>query len=247
MELNWTTFLLELVNFLVLVWILKRFLYRPVQEVIARRRAGIERTLADAKDLRESADALRHQYESRLADWEQERRLAREALIREIEAERTRRRAELQAGLDKEREKERVVEERRHVGALRELERTALAQGASFAARLLSAVAGPDTETRLIEQVIADLQQLPASRAAALRNPQAEVKQILVASAFPLTEGQRLRLTQVLSSLTGNTPPVRFEEDSSLIAGLHIGIGPWILAANIRDELQGFVEMGHGE
>ena len=42
MELSWSTFFLEIINFLVLVWILKRFLYKPVMDVIARRREGIE-------------------------------------------------------------------------------------------------------------------------------------------------------------------------------------------------------------
>ena len=37
MELNWTTFALEAVNFMVLVWILKRFLYKPVLAAIAQR------------------------------------------------------------------------------------------------------------------------------------------------------------------------------------------------------------------
>jgi len=48
LELSWSTFLLEIINFLVLVWILKHFLYKPVLDVIARRRSGIEKTLADA-------------------------------------------------------------------------------------------------------------------------------------------------------------------------------------------------------
>ena len=39
MELDWTTFILEIINFLVLVWILHRFLYQPVMNVIAQRRA----------------------------------------------------------------------------------------------------------------------------------------------------------------------------------------------------------------
>ena len=37
MQLDWTTFILEIVNFLVLLWILKRFFFRPVREAIARR------------------------------------------------------------------------------------------------------------------------------------------------------------------------------------------------------------------
>ena len=57
MELSWSTFALEIVNFLVLVWILKHFLYKPVMDVIARRRADIESTLADAKTAQDEADA----------------------------------------------------------------------------------------------------------------------------------------------------------------------------------------------
>jgi len=63
LELNWTTFALEAVNFLVLVWILKRFLYKPVLGVIARRRAAIDRALEEAQTRHAEAQAL-----ERLAD-----------------------------------------------------------------------------------------------------------------------------------------------------------------------------------
>ena len=49
MEMDWSTFILEIINFLILVWILKRFLYRPILEVIARRREGVEKTLSEAR------------------------------------------------------------------------------------------------------------------------------------------------------------------------------------------------------
>ena len=55
MELDWSTFLLEIINFLILVWILKRFLYRPVLEVITRRREQVEKTLHEAHSLRAEA------------------------------------------------------------------------------------------------------------------------------------------------------------------------------------------------
>jgi F-type H+-transporting ATPase subunit b len=45
MELDWTTFALEIINFLALIWILKRFLYRPVLATLGQRRAGIEANL----------------------------------------------------------------------------------------------------------------------------------------------------------------------------------------------------------
>ena len=39
MTLSWPTFILEIVNFLVLVWILKRFLYQPILQAIEERKA----------------------------------------------------------------------------------------------------------------------------------------------------------------------------------------------------------------
>ncbi|MBE9486855.1 MAG: ATPase, partial [Chloroflexi bacterium] len=90
MELSWSTFLLEIINFLVLVWILKRFLYKPVLDVIARRRTGIEDRLAETQRLHDEADTLKTEYENRLADWNQERQQSRDALAQELNEERAR-------------------------------------------------------------------------------------------------------------------------------------------------------------
>ena len=150
MELNWSTFVLEIVNFLVLVWILKRFFYRPVLNVLARRRAGIEKNLSDAKTLHDDAEALQAQYRDRLADWEQERQQARERLAKEIEEERARRLAALQSELKQEREKTRIAEARRQADALHKAEETALIQATRFASRVLGQAAGPELEQKTV-------------------------------------------------------------------------------------------------
>ena len=48
MRIDWTTLALQTVNVLVLVWLLARFLFRPVSTIIAERRAAAEKLLADA-------------------------------------------------------------------------------------------------------------------------------------------------------------------------------------------------------
>ena len=248
MELSWSTFVLEIINFLVLVWILKRFLYKPVLNVIARRRARIEESLADAEALHTEAERLQEQYEGRLADWDQERQQAREALARELEAERARKMAELQTALDQEREKARVAEARRQVDAMRKIEETALTQGARFATRLLEQASGPDTEARLVELVIAELARLPAERIEALRNSYGKTPEaVVVVSAFPLADDRRQRLVQALATVTRPDIPLRFEQNSDLLAGVLITIGTWVLGANLRDELKGFMELAHDE
>jgi F-type H+-transporting ATPase subunit b len=246
-ELNWTTFILEIINFLVLVWILQRFLYKPVLAVIARRREGIEHALNDAKQMRAEAKKLQHKYQGRLSDWEQEREQARAKLQQEIEAERTRQQKELETILAQEREKAEVAEERRMQDIIRKGEETALQQGARFAARLLQEVAGPELEARLLQLLLTDLQQLPAERLAKLRAGWAEPPaDIRVTSAYPLSDEQQKQLQQILAETTALDVPCQFSQDPELVAGLRIAIGSWVLAVNVRDELKSFAELGPG-
>lgn len=248
MELSWSTFVLEIVNFLVLVWILKRFLYKPVLDVISRRRAAIEQTLADAEALHADAEKSRQQYEGRLADWDEERRQAREALLRELEAERALKMTALQHSLEQERQKAQVAEAHRQADATRKIEETALMQGARFATRLLQQASGPDTEARLVDLVSADLAELPAERISALRDNGGKTSEaIVVASAFPLADDQRQRLEQALTPVRGPEMRLRFEQNRELLAGVRIVVGDWILGMNLRDELQGFAELASEE
>jgi len=248
MDLSWSTFVLEIINFLVLVWILKRFLYKPVLDVIARRRAGIEKSMADAEALHADAEKLQEQYEDRLAVWDQERLQAREALDREIEAERERAMAELQIALEEKQKMAGIAEARRQADAMRKFEETALKQGARFATRLLEQASGPETEARLVEMVLTELIKLPDEQIAALRNSYGKTPvAVVVVSAFPLPGDQRQRLEQALARLISSDLPLRFEQNSDLLAGLRITIGAWVLGVNLRDELKGFIEITHAE
>lgn len=113
MDLNWTTFFLEIINFLVLVWILKRFLYKPVLEAISQRKVVIDRTLADAKAKEARAQALGEQYQNRLSDWENEKEKLRAVVVDEIRTQRAQMTAALENSLKEGREKARVLEDRR--------------------------------------------------------------------------------------------------------------------------------------
>jgi F-type H+-transporting ATPase subunit b len=247
-QLSWSTFVLEIVNFLVLVWILKRFLYKPVLDVIARRREAIGKTLSDAQDRLSKAQALESQYQNRLNEWGQEKQAAHEVLRREIETERGRLMAALMTSLDQEREKARVLEERQRLEALRRNEEQAYRQGATFAGKLLARLAGPDLENRLLQTALEDLPTLPPERLEELRAAYTAVENpVTVASAYPLSEEQRLRLQASFTKLLG---PARatwdFCQDPNLVAGLRVNIGPWVLRANLQDELQYFAEMHDG-
>lgn len=244
MELNWSTFVLEIINFIILVWILKRFLYKPVLNIVARRKAEIEQTLNEATHLHNDADTLRNQYENRLHEWDQEKQHARDKLKGEIEKERAKLLQELQDSIDKERERRHVREQQQIQTAVEKAEETALTLGAQFASKLLKSVTGPEIEARLIELLITELGNLSQDSLKKLRADWGENNyEVSIVTAYPLNDSQCQQIQKALKLITQRTLSFLYKQDSDLVAGIFISIGAWTLSANLRDELKGFVEI----
>ena len=137
MEFNVSTFILEIINFLILIWILQRLFYKPLLEVIAKRKQFIDQSLADAKTMQQQAEEQRSLYENRQKLWEQEKQAALTALHQQIEVERRTQMALLNADLEKERQKINVTIQRQQKELQRQAEKQALQNGARFASMLL--------------------------------------------------------------------------------------------------------------
>ncbi|WKE64217.1 F0F1 ATP synthase subunit delta [Gallaecimonas kandeliae] len=242
MELSWSTFLLEGINFLVLIWILKRFLYGPVLAVMARRRAAIEAQLAEAQSRQQQAEAMSVQYQGRLADWEKERQRLKAALALELDAQKQRHQAALEEELAASRAQAQAADARQEAQRRRQQELQALAQGATFASRLLAKAAGPELEARLFELLLAGLAGLDEQQQAALAGQGA----VQLASAYPLPEAARARLEAELARLLGQKPALNYREQPELLAGFELKLGDWLLEANLREELRGLAELDHG-
>ena len=247
MELNWTTFLLEILNFLVLVWLLRRLFYRPVKEMIEKRRRSIEDQLENSRAIQEKAENLQKQYESRLQDWEKERQAARSQLENEIEEERQKLLAQLQDELAAERKKREVLAEHKIREQTEQSELRALELGARFVAGVLKDIRSAEMESRLIDLLLNQIEALPREKMNGLgvmvENSQPQTAQVV--SAYPLSDRRRQELQDCLHSLLPVPLSCSFSEDSELLAGLRITVGPWVIHANLRDELQAFAAVAH--
>ncbi len=84
------TLVLQVVNFLILIVLLHRFLYKPLTQFLATRADGIKRSLEEAKAAREAAAKAQQEYEARIAATRREAAAMREAAVREVEEERQR-------------------------------------------------------------------------------------------------------------------------------------------------------------
>lgn len=241
MDFDWSTFVLEIINFLILVWILKRFLYRPVLRVIARRHADIEKAMSEARRIETEANELKRQSGRELARWEEEKQAAQARLREELAEERDRLMAELEDSVAEERERRHVLDERRQHDFQRSVEEHGILQGAAFAARLLGRMATPELEQLLYRLLVEDLQGMGVEdKRAVVEAAAAPGLQLRVESAFVLDEDRRAELAQALAKMAGKTLPVEYRENPELLAGFCVSIGPLILHANLRDELKFF-------
>jgi len=151
------TILIQAINFLILIFLLSKFLFKPLAKFLADRSAGIERSLAEAKAAHEAAAKSQSEYQAQIRETQREIAAIREQGQREVEAERQRL---LQASRDEagrlvaQAKAEIEAETKRAKAGLRE-EAAGIAM--AVAERLLGRSVSGDDQRRLAEQYVRDL------------------------------------------------------------------------------------------
>lgn len=240
MAFDWTTFALEILNFIVLAWLLARFLFRPVQNAIDGRRASIEADLAAARSAIATAESAAAEHAARLKAWDSEREAAKRRLADELAAQRQQALAEQATALAAERERDAALAAR----AREELERRAEAEGvrlgAAFAARILERAASPALDAVLVARFIDDLSALSEDDAARIRANLPDPCAVAVESARPLEHEATAALEAALARLFERRLEITWTVDPALVGGLRIAAPPWRLDASLAGELAWF-------
>lgn len=151
------TILIQAINFLILIFLLSKFLFKPLTKFLADRSAGIAKSLAEAKAAHEAAAKVQEEFQARMRETQREIAAVREQGQREAEAERERlvqaSRAEAER-LVVQAKAEIEAEAKRAKASLRE-EAAGIALAA--AERLLGRSVTGDDQKRLAEQYVRDL------------------------------------------------------------------------------------------
>ncbi len=222
MQLDWQTLTLQTVNFAILVWLLQRFLYRPVLRIVDARRAEVQ-SRTDA------AAAAESQAKAQLAAIETQRAgiaAEREAALREAaaQAERAARerasRADADAAAVLDKARSALAAERAH--ALTGLQRDALELGADVARRLLDQMPAKLRAEAWMERIDAQLATLSSEDREGLVPAGADQTGLTVVTAAPLSaenaEDWRVRLRRRF----GERLAISFIVDEALVAGAEL-------------------------
>ena len=239
MGLDLTTFVLEIFNFLVLLWLLSHFLYRPVQAAITKRQEQAVMADQELQAQRVRLDAQRQEVDKARAQLDDEREAARQRLKAEIAGERAKRLAQLQAEVDDERAKAQARAAALRDQQARQEGMLAERRAQDFVRHYLERLAGPQLEGAVIDLFLSDLAALDEGTRARLQEaPTGE--SIGVTTAFEPSAAQRERVEAALKSLLGRPAQTRWQNDAALIAGITVHIDGHLLEASLARALSAF-------
>ena len=90
MLIDWFTVGAQALNFLILVWLMKRFLYKPILHAIDEREQRIAAELADADAKKSEAQKERDEFQHKNAEFDQQRAALLSQATDEVNTERQR-------------------------------------------------------------------------------------------------------------------------------------------------------------
>lgn len=235
MHLDWSTLTLQTVNVLVLLWLLQRYLFRPVMGIIAARRQAAETLLAEAAQRREMAQATEDDLKRRAQGSAAEAAQLRAAAQTEAAAERARLLGDVRAEIDKLRGEAAAALRRDRAAQRSALESQAGELAMTIAFRLLSRLPGPSATAAMLALLDADLAALPPDQLRALAGP------LEVVSAAPLTAEEQAACTALLGRRLDPSLSLHFSVDPALLAGIDLRGAHTVLRRSWQAELDRIV------
>ncbi|MCL4745261.1 MAG: F0F1 ATP synthase subunit delta [Burkholderiaceae bacterium] len=240
MLIDWFTVAAQLLNFIILVWLMKRFLYQPVLDAIAAREQKIAAQLADAAATKAEAHKQQDEFQRKNQAFDEQRaellRQARNA----AKAERERLQLEAREAADaaSAQRAKTLLTEAQHLHA--EIARHTQQQVFDIARRVLGDLAGVSLEQRMCEVFVQRLQALEgpalASLGAALEAV-SDAEPALLRSAFELPPPQHAAIHAALEELFGKPIALKFETNPELVGGFELSAQGQKLAWSISDYL----------
>jgi F-type H+-transporting ATPase subunit b len=249
MHLDWWTLGLQAINFVVLVWLLQHFLYKPVLAVIARRRQETDALLDDATAAKRGAEALQRALEQERAAIASEREQALAAAHESAGAESRKLLQQAQAEAAKLIADANKAIERDRAAASAALTEAAARLAVTIAQRLLQRIRPQDTADTFLNQTCAEIQSLPLEAREGLTASLQSGAGVEVVTAAPLSTPEVERHRAAISNALGTPVRLSFKHDPKLIAGLELRFAHTVLSntwiADLERVLQEVNKDGH--
>lgn len=235
MEVNWFTVLAQIVNFLVLVWLLKRFLYKPVLDAIDNRERKIAAKLDAAETAKAEAEKEHVQLQQKNLVFDQERAEKMNAVVEEINTEKERLLEEVRSESNILRAKYEESLKRHDADMAEIIKRKATNEVFAIAGKTLADLANVELDERAVDVFIEVIRQLDDVNKAKFKKALIHnEKAVVIKSAFELSPSSRSKLESLMEEISGHQNKFRYEVKTDLVSGIEIDTRTYQVSWNIE-------------
>jgi F-type H+-transporting ATPase subunit b len=242
MKIDWITVSAQIVNFLILVWLLKHFLYEPVMRAMGRREQRIAQRLDEAQQREQDADKKVSEYNNKKEELDK----TREDILTKAKQEVDKQKQQL---LDVARNE--VDEQRRHwqkqasqekdefIANLRRQITTAVE---SISRKAMRELADTELEAQIVNVFLERLQGLDTKARKAFAKVSMPMN---ITTSFELDSSIRGRLTRAIHENIADGVEVEYTQSPELLCGIELTGGGQRLSWNIEeyiDDLTAHIE-----
>lgn len=238
MLIDWFTVGAQVLNFLILVWLLKRFLYKPILKAIDVREKRIAAELADAAAKQAAAKQERNDFESRNKTFDEQRSALLAKATDEAGAERERLLAEARRAGDELRTKQLSTLQSERAGISQAIGRLASEEVFGIARKALSELATANLEESMSEVFTRRLRDLDAEAKTALGEALKHSSEpALLRSRFELSAASKAAIQNALNETFSAEIRLQFVNAADGLCGIELSAGGQKLAWSIADYL----------
>ncbi len=239
MTIDWFTVIAQLINFFILAWLLRRFLYRPILTAIDEREKKVVSRLEEAASKMKEADEERAIFREKNREFDLHRSEKWEEALTEIKTERQEQleKAHEEAQNLKKKLEEAFEDERK--GLKRAIRDKTREEVFAIARKTLQELADETLEKSMVNAFLRRLQSPESSEEKEFTNTiAASDSKVEILSTLELTTEQRDHIERALTEKAGRKLLCEFKTDTRLVSGIELHTGGYKISWSIADYLQ---------
>lgn len=226
MLIDWFTVLAQLVNFVILLVVLKFLLYDRILEAMEKRRASFAEREEATERLRREAEEKTRQLEERRREIEAHWEDMIEEARREAEGRRRELMEEARSEVENQERQWRASVRSNRDRLLTELERSTGEQAIEISRRALQDLADADLEEEMVTEFAHRLEQAKLDDDEIVTTLREGDDPLNVRTTFELDEQSRQTIRETLRDLVGDPErEIEWEQDPDLVAGIVVRVG----------------------
>lgn len=243
MLLDSFTIIAQIINFLILIYLLKRFLFNRIIKIMDEREKQITDRMQDAETAKEAAqkeleeqrrirEELQEKWNEMLAQAKKDAQKKREELVKDARSK-----------IDEEQKNWREAISKQRTAFLRDLRHLSCEQVCQMSRKVLADLAGEKLENQLIENFLIQLGKLTKEeKDDFIRFINKDERKIWVDSSFQLTGKKESEIRKILEKIVGDKVEINFKVSPKLICGIETRTEGKKISWNIENYLDGLEE-----